>query len=182
MNDQRNSNGFLARGGAWVVVHFVLMTAVIVLSVMFHGDGIKLVVISTGVALLLGGGGVGIAGVVVLGLNRTPFPQPRQGSQLVKRGIYGVVRHPLYTSVLLSSLGWAFTWQSKASLTAAVVLILFLHAKSRREQRWLHEMFSDYPDYAQRVPRFLPGFCKSSKLNCNFRPRTGSKNTGNHEV
>ena len=111
-----------------------------------------------GFALFTIGGYFGITGVIVLGKNRTPFPQPRAGSELVQHGIYARVRHPLYTSVMLASLGWALIWQSVAAFCASLVLIPFFHAKARREEEFLRQTFPDYADYARRVPRFLPGF------------------------
>jgi len=156
MSNEPVQGGFLARGGAWVLTQFVLMAAVIGLGVIFPGDWTRVPVMATGVGLLVAGGYFGIAGVVVLGRNRTPFPQPRAQSELVMRGIYSRVRHPLYTSVMLVSLGWALIWQSVASLAAALVLLPFFHAKARREERWLCEKFAGYADYAKRVPRFLP--------------------------
>lgn len=138
------------------MVQSVLMAAVIVLGVMFHGDWTQPAVIVVGAVLFVAGGCFGLAGVAVLGRNRTPYPQPREDSELVQRGVYSRVRHPLYTSVMLVSLGWALIWQSVAALGAALLLIPFFHAKARREERWLHEKFSGYADYARRVPRFIP--------------------------
>lgn len=158
MTDAPKASGYLARGGAWVVVQSILMTTVIVLGVIFHGDWTRLPVIAAGVGLFVTGGYFGIAGVVVLGRNRTPFPQPRAGSELVQRGIYEQVRHPLYVSVMLASLGLALIWQSWPALIAALVLIPFFHAKARREERWLREQFPDYADFERRVPRFIPRF------------------------
>jgi protein-S-isoprenylcysteine O-methyltransferase Ste14 len=129
---------------------------VIVLAVVFHGAGSGLVAISAGVALFLVGGYFGMAGVIALGRNRTAFPQPREGSHLVQHGIYGVVRHPLYTSVMLASLGWGLIWQSGLALMAALALIPFFHAKARREERWLREKFPGYAEYRKRVPPFVP--------------------------
>ena len=112
--------------------------------------------IAAGAGLFGLGGYLGIVEVVVLGRNRTPYPQPREGSLLVQRGIYARVRHPLYTSVMVASVGWALIWQSAPAFIAALVLIPFFHAKARREERWLRERFPDYPDYEDRVPRFIP--------------------------
>ena len=156
MTDAPRANGFLARGGAWVVVQSILMTAVLVLGVKYHGDWMRLPMIAAGAGLFFAGGCFGIAGVAVLGRNRTPFPQPRDGSELVQRGIYARMRHPLYTSVMLAALGWALIWQSWPAFIAALVLIPFFHAKARREERWLRNKFPDYTDYERRVPRFIP--------------------------
>jgi protein-S-isoprenylcysteine O-methyltransferase Ste14 len=156
MAEESKTNRFLERGGAWVLTQSMLMGAVIVLAVMVHGDWTSLPVMAAGVVLFVAGGALGIAGVAVLGRNRTPFPQPRDGSELVQRGIYARMRHPLYTSVMLASLGWALIWQSGPALVVALSLIPFFHAKARREERWLREKFPGYGEYERRVPRFLP--------------------------
>jgi protein-S-isoprenylcysteine O-methyltransferase Ste14 len=168
MTDTRSSNTFVGRGGIWVVVQSLLMLAVIGLGVMFPGDWTRIPVIVTGGVLFVIGGYFGIAGVVVLGRNRTPFPQPRAGSELIQHGIYALVRHPLYTSVMLVSLGWALIWQSVAAFAAALTLIPFFYAKAIQEERWLRQTFSGYADYARRVPRFLPRFSTPAHLVCNF--------------
>lgn len=147
---------FWQSGGAWVLAQSVLMTAAVALGVVFHGDWTNTVVITLGVALFVGGGIVGIAGVRVLGRNRTPFPKPREGSAFIRHGIYARVRHPLYLSVMLASLGWALLWQSRPSLVMALAMIPFFHAKARHEERWLREVFPGYADYEKRVPRFIP--------------------------
>jgi protein-S-isoprenylcysteine O-methyltransferase Ste14 len=156
MTDTAKGSDFLARGGALVIAQSILMTAVIVFGVVFHGDWTRLAEVLTGAALFLTGGYIGIAGVAVLGRNRTPFPMPREGSELVQRGIYARVRHPLYTSVMLASLGWALIWQSRPAFIVALVLIPFFHAKAGREEHWLRNQFPDYVAYERRVPRFIP--------------------------
>jgi protein-S-isoprenylcysteine O-methyltransferase Ste14 len=150
------TNSFFARGGWWVLGQSILMLAVIALALAFHGDWTRLDVVLSGCALFVLGAVFGIAGVVSLKSNRTPFPKPSEGSRLVQSGIYALVRHPLYTSVILASLGWSLVWQSRPALLAAVALVPFFHAKARCEERWLREKFPDYAGYEKRVKRFLP--------------------------
>ena len=149
-------NRFFQRGGAWVVVQGILLTAVAILAVCFRGGGFPIVVMA-GVALMLVGAGVALAGAMALGRNLTPFPKPTESAQLVSHGIYAVIRHPLYTSVIAVALGWALVWQSWPALLVAVTLIPFFSAKARREERWLREKFPEYVAYEQRVRRFIPG-------------------------
>ncbi len=156
MADASKTNKFLERGGAWVLVQFALMLAVIVLGVVFPGDWTCWPLLVAGWVLLVTGGWFGIAGIKVLGRNRTPFPQPRDDSELIQQGIYARVRHPLYTSVMLGSIGWALIWQGWPALVLALALIPFFHAKARREELWLRERFPGYATYEKRVPRFLP--------------------------
>lgn len=168
MTDARSSNTFAARGGWWVVGQSLLMLATVMLAAMFPGNWTNLAIIVAGSVLFAIGGYFGIAGVIVLGKNRTPFPQPREGSKLIKHGIYSRVRHPLYTSVMLASLGWALIWQSTAAFCAAFTLLPFFYAKTRQEERWLRNLFPGYADYARRVPRFLPRLSRRANLLCNF--------------
>jgi protein-S-isoprenylcysteine O-methyltransferase Ste14 len=156
MSKVYSARSFAVRGGAWVAAQSILMVTAIMLAVMFPGDWTQIPVIVTGAGLFIVGGYFGIAGVIVLGRNRTPFPQPREGSELVQHGIYARVRHPLYTSVVLASLGWALIWQSVVAFIAALTLVPFFSAKARREEHWLREQFPGYVDYMKRVPRFVP--------------------------
>ena len=109
-----------------------------------------------GGALVLAGAWLGLAGVRVLGMNRTPFPEPKPGSQLVTTGIYARVRHPLYASVIALGFGWALLWRSGPALALAAAQAVFFHAKARLEERLLRERFAEYADYIRRVPRLLP--------------------------
>ncbi len=147
---------FLERGGLWVLGQSVLMFGVIGLAVRFPGDWTQFALMIPGLILFALGGIIGLAGVLVLKTNRTPFPKPGDGSQLVQRGVYAQMRHPLYTSVMLVSLGWALLWQSWPAGLAALAFIPFFASKARREERWLRETFPDYVEYERRVPRFLP--------------------------
>lgn len=165
MNDLPKASGFFVRGGVWVLVQCVLMTANILLVVVLHGDWSRTALLVVGASLLTLGGVFGLAGVAVLGRNRTAFPKPRDDSQLIQSGIYASVRHPLYTSVMLASVGWALLWQSWPSLIPAAWLIPFFFLKARREERWLREKFPGYADYAKRVPRFLPRFRAAGQAN-----------------
>ena len=78
-------------------------------------------------------------------------------TQFVQRGVYNVMRHPLYVAVFCASIGWALVWRRWPGRAAALVLALFLDAKARREERWLRRQFPDYIDYERKVRRFLPG-------------------------
>lgn len=147
---------FFQRGGAWVLTQSALLGAVAVLAVFFRGGGFHPWVVIPGVALLLIGAGVALAGALALGSNLTPFPKPGEQAQLVRHGIYAVIRHPLYTSVIAGSIGWALVWQSWLALLVATSLIPFFQAKARREERWLREKFPEYAGYQRQVRGFVP--------------------------
>lgn len=55
---------------------------------------------------------VGIATLILsfrfLGNSTTPNPAPKEGGPLVTTGVYRWIRHPMYTSLIFISYGWAF--------------------------------------------------------------------------
>jgi protein-S-isoprenylcysteine O-methyltransferase Ste14 len=147
---------FLQRGGLWVLNQGVLLAAVIVGAVVWRSQWQSLACTICGGCLLLIAAGCGWAGTISLGRNLTPFPKPPMGARLVTSGIYGFIRHPLYTAVFLASVGWALVWRSWPALAAALALAPFFNAKARREERWLREQFPEYAGYERQVRRFVP--------------------------
>jgi protein-S-isoprenylcysteine O-methyltransferase Ste14 len=150
------ADSFTKRGGLWVMGQSFLMIGVIALGLFFRGQWHNRASIVVGAGLFVLGGILGITGVRALGRNRTAYPKPMEGATLVQHGIYGLVRHPLYCSVILVSLGWGLLWQSGPALWAAAVIAIFLNSKARREERWLGEKFPEYAEYQKRVSRLIP--------------------------
>lgn len=150
------SSRFVERGGLWVLAQSVLMSAVIALGVIFRSPTPWPGAVLLGAVLMGIGALIALAGVTSLKSGLSPFPKPRDASQLVERGIFSMIRHPLYSSLIITSWGWALFRQSWPTFVAALALTLFLDAKARREERWLRKMFPSYPAYENRVRRFIP--------------------------
>lgn len=112
-----------------------------------------------GVAALLGLGAstLIIKGLLDLGHNLTPLPYPKEDGQLVESGIYSLVRHPLYSGLILAAFGWAIFQLSLSHLIATVVFFLFFNLKATREETWLVQKYSKYAAYQQRVKKLIPG-------------------------
>lgn len=149
------SSSFLRRGGLWVLGQGVLLCAVIAGGLLCRNQWQSLALSLVGAFLLLVAAGCGLAGMVGLGRNLTPFPKPSASTQLVQTGMYGLMRHPLYTAVFCGSVGWALLWRSWPALLAALALAPLFDAKARREERWLREQFPEYAGYERRVRRFV---------------------------
>ena len=150
------SNGFVQRGGWWVVGQFVLLVGIASLAITgrtsaentFFNYGCWL---CFAIAALSG-----LGGIASLGRNLTPFPKPAKNTRFVQHGIYRHIRHPLYVAVICSALGWSLFWASWLALAGTLILAAFLDAKARHEERWLCERFPEYADYQRRVRRFIP--------------------------
>lgn len=92
-----------------------------------------------------------------LGRSLSPLPVPRPGAELVERGPYRLMRHPIYTALVLGTGGWSLAHGSRPGLGLTALLALLLDRKARLEERWLRRHFAGYAAYARRVRRFLPG-------------------------
>ncbi len=91
-----------------------------------------------------------------LGQNLTPLPHPKNDGQLVKTGIYGLVRHPMYSGVIYLALAYASWQMSWVHLVGSIVLFVFFDAKSRKEEVWLTDKFADYASYSTSVKKLIP--------------------------
>ncbi len=86
--------------------------------------------------------------------NITPTPKAR--ASLVESGIYGYVRHPIYTSVLVGAVGVALVHGYFAVMLIALVMVLFFTIKSRYEESLLRAAYPQYAAYMTHTGRFLP--------------------------
>ncbi|WP_293349888.1 MULTISPECIES: isoprenylcysteine carboxylmethyltransferase family protein [unclassified Microcoleus] len=98
-----------------------------------------------------------IKGLIDLGKNLTPLPYPREDGELVQTGIYGIVRHPLYSGGIFAAFAWTIFQFSLSHLIATAILVIFFDIKSRREETWLSDKYPDYSEYRQRVKKLIPG-------------------------
>jgi protein-S-isoprenylcysteine O-methyltransferase Ste14 len=96
-------------------------------------------------------------GFIDLGNSLTPLPYPREDAELVQTGVYGIVRHPIYSGVILGGFGWALFQLSLTHLVGAIAFLLFFNAKASREETWLTNRYPDYATYQQQVKKLIPG-------------------------
>ena len=111
-----------------------------------------------------------VAGLVVivvaslrLGTGLTPTPVPNARGRMVTGGLYRFVRHPIYTGVLMIVVGLTIRSGSYITLAVAVATIVFFDRKAAWEEARLRERYDGYAGYAERTPRFVPGWPRSSR-------------------
>ena len=74
----------------------------------------------------------------------------------MQTGMYGIVRHPLYSSILLAEIGYAIGQLSLSHLGAMLLLFSLLNYKASREEIWLSDRHPDYAAYQHRVKKLIP--------------------------
>jgi protein-S-isoprenylcysteine O-methyltransferase Ste14 len=149
---------FSARGGWWVLAQApVMLVAAIVPwywgAKSFDGTNVLQII---GAVITVAGVLFSVVGVVALGRSLTPFPRPMPQAQLQQGGIYGWVRHPIYSGFILASVGWSLVWLSGPGLVFCVVVGIFFDRKSAFEETLLRAKFSGYEDYMRHVRKLLP--------------------------
>jgi protein-S-isoprenylcysteine O-methyltransferase Ste14 len=154
--------------GCWRFLAWVAMLALLVQNAPFWFEDrfaprqlLSWLLLFTALALLAAG---------VLGLRRgTPDKGGRSDRDdpalfafertalLVTDGIYSLIRHPLYTSLLLLTWGIFLKAPTPPALVCAVLATLFLGITARREEVECLDYFGEaYRDYMARSRRFVP--------------------------
>ncbi|MDO9514678.1 MAG: isoprenylcysteine carboxylmethyltransferase family protein [Syntrophales bacterium] len=104
-----------------------------------------------GVALLVVSGYLVWAGLSIV------FGERREVPGVIRKGVFNVVRHPIYLSEILLYLGCLMLSLSLAAACVLLVAIPFLHYISRHEEKLLLARFGEeYQKYMRDVPMWIP--------------------------
>ena len=86
-----------------------------------------------------------------LGRNLSPFPRPINNSNLVTTGIYRFIRHPMYYSLIIISIGVFIIKLSIYYLFLTISLALIIKFKIALEEKYLMNKFKNYLLYKNQV-------------------------------
>ena len=82
----------------------------------------------------------------------------QNGQQVVDTGLYGIVRHPMYSTTLLSFLSMPIVLGSPISLVIMVAYLPIIAKRIHNEEAVLSAGLDGYADYMTRVKwRLVPG-------------------------
>lgn len=80
---------------------------------------------------------------------------------LVNKGVYKVVRHPLYASIIWMIYAVGILCQNYLVIILnTIVFIPFMYYRAKQEEKELIKNFKDYKDYQKRVGMFFPKIIK----------------------
>jgi len=151
------------RGNRWVLLAFALI-GLLIGYLPAYTDRIDFWTIDghmvrwIGLVLFGAGGALRLWPVFVLGNRFSGLVAIQPGHTLVTSGVYGVIRHPSYLGLLISTFGWGLVFRSAVGVLLAALLVPPLLARINAEERLLRSQFGEeYDAYRARTWRLIPG-------------------------
>ncbi len=93
----------------------------------------------------------------VLGRNWSGTVTVKRDHQLLTSGPYALVRHPLYSGMIIGFAGSALALGQWRGVLAVFIVWAAWWRKLRLEERWMEERFgAEYAAYQRRVPALVP--------------------------
>ncbi|MFW5895610.1 MAG: methyltransferase family protein [archaeon] len=84
-------------------------------------------------------------------------PEVYKSGDLVKEGIYGYVRHPMYLGILLIYFSFVILNLSFTLFLAWGIIFLFMNLMATYEEKKLIDLFGEeYKQYKEKVSKWIP--------------------------
>ncbi len=99
-----------------------------------------------------------LTAILQLSKNLTPFPTPKANGTLIQTGLYKFVRHPIYSGIFLSAVGYGIFDGSVWKISIGCGLLILFYFKSKYEENQLVRKFPYYVVYRMKTGRFFPYF------------------------
>jgi len=136
----------------WLVIS-ILFPGLLFLQIVPGGTLTGLV----GIAITLAGLGFAIWARIHLGTNWSGQPVIRIDHTLVQSGPYRIVRNPIYTGILIASIGSTIVIGEFWALAVTIIILVVFIAKIRNEEEFLLEEFGEsFIAYKQKVKALIP--------------------------
>lgn len=95
-----------------------------------------------------------------------------QPDQLVTTGVYSRTRNPMYMGHLIFLSGLTLVTRSPVALALTAALVPWFDERARTDHARLSRIFGPpYDDYAEKVPRWLPGLPTDRRTDGDDRAR-----------
>lgn len=110
-----------------------------------------------GTVMILTGCAANIKGRFNLGKNWANQIKIYKEHTLVQTGMYSIVRHPLYSSIIFMFYGGCLVYRNIAAFSAvSVVFIPFMYYRAKQEETLLLQSFPKYEEYKKTTGMLFP--------------------------
>jgi protein-S-isoprenylcysteine O-methyltransferase Ste14 len=136
-----------------IVGWYLSLAAMFVVSVLGHRFGwspVPTAICLVGAALVAISLGVQML-VVIQNSHAAATVRVKAGQKLVSTGLYGLVRHPMYTGNVIMMVAIPLALGSYWGLVFVVPGLIVLALRIRDEEKLLHEELDGYREYTQKV-------------------------------
>lgn len=127
-------------------------------SILFHRTTFHPAITLTGVLLCAAGIAFAIWARIYLGRNWGVPMSLRKGHELVTTGPYRLVRHPIYTGILLATLGSSLAAGLWWSIAFLVFCVYFTYSAATEEKMMMREFPDQYAKYKKRTRGMIVPF------------------------
>ena len=104
-----------------------------------------------GVALIILSGYIARKGLSIV------FSETREKPEVIAKGVFSVVRHPIYLSAIMFYLGFLlFSLSLAAFFIWLVAIVFYIHISRHAEKLLLEKYGREYQDYINSVPMLIP--------------------------
>jgi protein-S-isoprenylcysteine O-methyltransferase Ste14 len=119
--------------------------------------GIRMALAATGMLAVVAGCIVNIRGRLDLGKNWSNQIRIYKDHALVTSGVYALVRHPLYASLIWMFTGASLLYLNFLVLFATMLIFLpFMYFWAKQEEKMLEKEFDGYGEYRKKTGMFMP--------------------------
>lgn len=84
------------------------------------------------------------------------YPEPKQGTRLITNGPYSLVRHPMYSSLLLLLCGVSLYQNYAVNYVGFALVAGAVYGKGKIEEQLLVDKYPEYREYMKCTWRFVP--------------------------
>jgi protein-S-isoprenylcysteine O-methyltransferase Ste14 len=139
-------------GGLGVVAAVILLRVLDRGSLLVHSH----VLGGVGAVLFVCGLALAVWARLILGRDWGMPMTQRADPELVTGGPYGLIRHPIYSGLLLAMLGTALATSLVGLALVAVLAVLFVYSASVEERNLTATFPSAYPAYCEHTKMLIP--------------------------
>lgn len=124
-------------------------------------ETVRNILVITGLLLMILATTANIIGRFNLGKNWGNQIKIYESHTLKTKGMYAIVRHPLYASIMLMFYSACLIYPNYlAFLATTCVFIPFMYYRAKQEEKLLTKTFPEYKKYQKKVGMFFPKFKK----------------------